>query len=265
MSDMLRIGVLAAVAVLVGALSLASARVPSLERSWDADVRVLADVEFREDGRVALSGIRDWSYRGDSVVSRRYFDAVYDPTSITGAWLYEQELGLGGWIAHTFLVFEFDTPSADARRLGLSVETRREEGETYSLVRGMLNSFEVTHIWATEQDLVTRRVDHLDYPLTRYPVSVEPHVLADVFVAFLRETAALASSPRWYHTIRSNCTSSLIRYVNQERPGAIPGHYSSVLTGLADSHLAALGYLDAGGALAIDRDDLDRLYSRTGR
>lgn len=264
MGDIGKIGLLLVVAIAVGALSLASVRVPSLHRSWDDDVRVLAGVEFRQDGRVTLTGIRDWRYRGDSVVSRPYFDAVYDPATITRAWLYEQELGLGGLIAHTFLVFEFDGPPAAASRLGLSVETRREQGETYSLLRGMLNSFEVTHIWATERDLVTRRVDHLDYPLTRYPLTVEPDVLADVFVEFLRETAALASSPRWYHTIRTNCTSSLIRYVNQRRPGAIPEHYSSVLTGRADSHLAALGYLDAGRARTIGRAEMDR-YPRTGR
>lgn len=237
----------------VATLSVVAARQPSLQRAWDEDVAVLAGVELLPDGSVRLTDIRDWHYTRDSVVSKHYLDARYDPADITGLWLYEQELGLGGLVAHTFLVFEFDERYGRDRWLGLSVETRREAGEQYSLVGGMLRAFEVTHIWATERDLVTRRVEYLDYPLTRYRVDVPEEYLGRIFLQFLRETAALATEPRWYNTITTNCTSSLIRYVNQAEPGAIPRHYSSVLTGRADEHLRRLGYLDSDHARRITR------------
>jgi hypothetical protein len=250
------IGVVAVVLV----AALASVREPSLERTWDEDVAVLAGVELLPDGTVRLIKIRDWRYTRDSVVSKRYFDGRYDPADITGLWLYEQELGLGGLIAHTFLVFEFSSSYGDipGRWLGLSVETRREAGERYSIVRGMLREFEVTHVWATERDLVTRRVELLDYPLTRYRVDVPEEYLGRIFLQFLRETAALATTPRWYSTLTTNCTSSLIEYVNEAEPGAIPRHYSSVLTGRADDHLRRLGYLDPDYALPITREWLAR-------
>lgn len=249
----------AAVAAALGLAVLAimvTAREPSLERTWDEDVAVLAGVDLLPDGAVRLSDVRDWRYTRDSVVSKRYFDARYDPADIVGLWLYEQELGLGGRVAHTFLVFEFG-PGAfpePERWLGLSVETRREAGEKYSIVRGMLREFEVTHIWATERDLVTRRVEYLDYPLTRYRVDVPDEYLGRIFLQFLRETAAFSTTPRWYNTLTTNCTSSLIEYVNQVEPGAIPRHYSSVLTGRADDHLRRLGYLDPDHARRITRD-----------
>ena len=244
-----------AVAVIIVA-ALVSAREPSLERTWDEDVAVLAGVELLPDGTVRLSDIRDWRYSRDSVFSKRYFDARYDPADITGLWLYEQELGLGGLVAHTFLVFEFGASSIPEpeRWLGLSVETRREAGEKYSIVRGLLREFEVTHIWATERDLATRRVELLDYPLTRYRVEVPDEYLGRIFLQFLRETAALATTPRWYNTLMTNCTSSLIQYVNEAEPGAIPRHYSSVLTGRADGHLRRLGYLDPDYTQRITRD-----------
>ena len=247
-----------AVAAVIIVAALVSVREPSLDRTWDEDVAMLAGVELLPDGAVRLSDVRDWRYTRDSVVSKRYFDARYDPSDVTGLWLYEQELGLGGLVAHTFLVFEFGASSIpeSERWLGLSVETRREAGEKYSIVRGMLREFEVTHVWATERDLVTRRVEHLDYPLTRYRVDVPAEYLARIFLQFLRETAALATTPRWYHTVRSNCTSSLIEYVNQAEPGAIPRHHSSVLTGLADDHLKRLGYLDPDYAVPITREYL---------
>ena len=251
------VAAMGSVAVIIVA-AIVSAREPSLDRTWDEDVAVLAGVEPLPDGTVRLSDIRDWRYTRDSVVSMGYSDARYDPDDITGLWLYEQGLGLGGLVAHTFLVFEFDESYDEShgpgRWLGLSVETRRERGEKYSIVRGMLRQFEVTHVWATERDLVTRRVEYLDYPLIRHRVDIPEEYLGRIFLQFLRETAGLATTPRWYNTLTTNCTSSLIEYVNQAEPGAIPRHYSSVLTGRADEHLKRLGYLDPDYALAVTRE-----------
>ena len=181
---------------------------------------------------------------------------TYDPQDALGLWLYEQELGLGGRIAHTFLVFEFPERYGADRWPGISVETRREVGETYSLVAGMLRGFELTHVWAREEDLVRRRVEYLDYPLTRYRVVIEPEQVARIFQELVRETEALARRPRWYHTLRTNCTSSLIEYVNQIRPGAIPWHFSFIFTGRTDEYLSELGYLDGGTGESITRERL---------
>ncbi|MEQ1857348.1 MAG: DUF4105 domain-containing protein [Longimicrobiales bacterium] len=230
----------------------------SLDRTWDEDVRVLSGVEGLPDGAIRLMSVRDWRYTRDSVVSKAYFAERYDPSDITDLWLYEQELGFGGRIAHTFLVFEFPESYGASRWLGLSVETRREVGESYSLVGGMLRAFEVTHIWATEEDLVTRRVEFLDYPLTRYRVSVPTEYLARIFQQFARETASLATVPRWYNTLTTNCTSSLVSYVNEVKEDAIPWNYSLVLTGRADAYLTELGYLDAGSAERITRERLEQ-------
>lgn len=246
----------------VGAWALRS---PRLDRTWDSDVRVLAGVAPGEDGRIALSGIRDWRYGAGSVVdSTTWFDAILDPEDIREVWMYEQELGAGGRVAHTFLVFEFGPGAGDgegdprARWLGLSVETRREVGETYSILGGMLRNFEITHIWATERDLVRRRVEYLDYPLTRYRLTIPPEVRSRVFRKLTTETAALAAAPRWYHTALNNCTSSLIRYVNESEPGAIPWHPSWVLTGGMDGYLEELGFLEGASAERIDRAFLAR-------
>lgn len=241
----------------VSILVLVASRRPALDREWDEDVRVLAGVEIDDAGLVRLTDIRDWTYDRDAVLERRYFDAALDPADIVDTWMYEQKLDRFGLIAHTFIVFEFDESYGPARYLGLSVETRREVGEKYSIVGGMLRSFEVTHIWATERDLVRRRVEFLDYPLTRYRLLIPEEFRSQVFLKFARETAELAVTPRWYNTALNNCTSSLIRYVNESQPGAIPIHYSYVFTGKADEYLRRLGYLDPASAVHITREFLE--------
>ena len=77
-----------------------------------------------------------------------------------------------------------------------------------------------------------------------------------IFRKFTEETAELADKPRWYSTTTNNCSSSLIRYVNESEANAIPLHYSYVLTGTVDEYLGKLGYLDTDDSLAITRDYL---------
>ncbi len=228
-------------------------RSPSLARDWDPDVRVLASVQALENGKVALQNIRDWRYTRTDVVDSEYFDATFDPDDIVNLWMYEQKLSKSGLIAHTFLVFEFDERYGPARYLGISVETRREVGENFSIVGGVLRSFEITHIWASERDLVRRRVEFLDYPLTRFRLLVPAEIRAQVFRKLTEETMGLADSPEWYNTALNNCTSSLIRYVNDSVPGAIPSHHSYVFTGRTAGYLGRLGHLDIESAVLIDR------------
>lgn len=256
MRKVVKRGLQGAAALLLALVGVVVLRTPSLDREWDPDVRVLAGVELLGDSAVRLTDVRDWRYTRDSVTEMTWFDAVYDPRDITTMWMYEQDLGAAGLVAHTFVVFEFDESYGDRRWLGLSVETRREQGEEYSIVGGMLRTFEVTHIWANERDLVIRRVEYLDYPLVRYRMNVSPEVRARVFRQFARETASLALAPRWYNTVLNNCTSSLVQYVNESEPGAIPLHYSWALTGRMDDYLAGLGYVDRESALMVDRDFL---------
>lgn len=232
-------------------------RTPSLTREWDEDVSVLSGVSFSESGEVTLGEVRNWTYDIESIESKDYFEMTFNPDDIQGLWMYEQQLDSRGLIAHTFLVFEFDESYGEGRYLGLSIETRREVGEEYSVVGGALRSFEITHIWATEKDLVTRRVQYLDYPLVRHKLEISPEVRARIFSKFAAETAGLSHTPQWYNTLSNNCTSSLIRYVNESEPGAIPLHYSYVFTGKAEEYLRKLSYTDPSYSLPITRDFLD--------
>jgi hypothetical protein len=257
MKKVLRRTLLALLLLALVVLMVVSQREPSLSRTWDEDVSILAGVEVSNDELVTLTQVRDWSYGIESISSKEYFDASFDPQDIVAMWMYEQPLDVSGLIAHTFLVFEFDESYGRGQYLGLSVETRRELGEEYSIIGGALRAFEITHIWATEEDLVTRRVQYLDYPLTRYRLEIPAEYRSQIFLKMAMETQSLASAPRWYNTASNNCTSSLIKYVNESIPGAIPFHYSYMFTGRVDEYLEQLGFKGEDYSLDITRDFLE--------
>ncbi len=237
-------------------LLIVSMRTPSLDRVWDEDVEVLASVDIAADQTITLMNVRDWQYAINTITGKNYFDQAFDPNDIVNLWLYEQQLDTAGLIAHTFVVFEFDDSYGRAKYLGLSVETRREQGEEYSVVGGALRKFEITHIWATEEDLVTRRVQFLDYPLTRYKLDIPAAYRAQIFRKFAEETRSLASQPQWYNTVTNNCTSSLIKYVNESEADAIPIHHSYVFTGLVDDYLEELGFKSTDYSQHVTREFL---------
>ena len=75
----------------------------------------------------------------------------------------------GDYAAHTLVLFEF----GGDRIVGLTVEARLEEGETYDAVAGVFNNFELSYIWSTARDLLTRRVTFLDKDVYVYPLRLE--------------------------------------------------------------------------------------------
>ena len=223
--------------------------VPKMESMWDPDVAVLADIDFFEDETgFEIRGTRDWKYEAlDVVKSEDYFDQVYKFEDLEGMSFYVQPLERTGWIAHTFVVFEFNESYGDKRYLGISVETRRELGEEYSILAGILNKFEITHIWATEKDLTERRTVYMNYELKKYSIKLSKPEQIGVLKVFLSKTQELKKTPGFYNSVTFNCTNALSRYINEARPGSIPFHYSLIFTGRVGEYLRKLGYVKSAG------------------
>lgn len=229
--------------LLIGILGL-NFKQPLMLADWDADVRVLAQTEIAPDeSNIEFRGIRDWTYARDKVLSENYFNQTYQLQDLERVWFYLQPLDKSGLIAHTFVVFEFNESYGDRRHLGISVETRRRQGQEYSLLKGAFKGFMLVHTWATEADLTSRRTDYYDYQLFKYELILSDADKKGLIKAFARETARLHSTPEFYNTVTQNCTNALAHYVNQIKPGAIPWHYSFVFTGKSADYLGVLGYL----------------------
>lgn len=252
--------VLCVIALLTVAVTLS--RSPRLDRDWDDDVAILADVTLASDtSHFTIRNARAWRYSATGPVMRDTFDATYAFADLVGMTFYEQPLDRSGLIAHTFVVFEFAGDYAQPL-LGVSVETRRERGETYSLLKGALRGFEFTYTWASATDLVERRVKYLGYHLTQYQVRQAVADQRRYLERFLHDTIALAAEPRWYNTITSNCTNVIIGAANDVEPGFVPFDISFVLTGLAAQYLTERGILERNSAMPVTAENIARFIAR---
>ena len=77
MKRVLRWTLLVLLMVALVLLIFVSLREPSLSRTWDEDVSILAGVEVSKDEVVTLTQIRDWSYAISSISSIAVRIAVF--------------------------------------------------------------------------------------------------------------------------------------------------------------------------------------------
>jgi hypothetical protein len=126
--------------------------------------------------------------------------------------------------------------------VAISVEARRERGETFDTLSGLLNNFELIYIWGTEPDLTGSRAVREQNRLYMYPLNIPLDSAQQLFLSLAETTRQLETQPRFYNSLTSNCTNELAKVANKVQPGAIPLNIALVLPGFADEVLYDLGF-----------------------
>jgi hypothetical protein len=205
---------------------LAEAR---LDRKWVENLAHMPDVKL-SPGSFALDHVADWSYTKDGPATRGAITFANTFDDLRNVWFVVEPQPGGDYAAHTLILFEF----GGDRIVGLTVEARLEQGETYDAVAGALNRFELSYIWATARELLTRRVTFLDKDVYVYPLQLEAWQKPAFLRALLEGTIDVSTHARFYNTITSNCTNELAKVAG------LGWHYSWVLTGYSPQRLYEL-------------------------
>jgi len=253
-------GAAGALAVALGLLWLAfvAPLVPRNLRTWVSEHNRLARADFIGDSLVTVRDIRDLTYTSATTFREGYLSGTYDLRRLSSVWFVLTPFS-ATWRgpAHAFVSFGFD----DGRYLAVSVESRREVGETYALIAGALRQFELAYIVATERDLIGRRALFDGDDVFVYPIVAAPERRRQMLVEMLQRANAVQDQPEFYNTLTNNCTSNIVAHVNRLVPGRIPPSYRTVLPGYADELARSLGLIDAGGSM----EDLRRRFRVNAR
>jgi hypothetical protein len=210
---------------------------PSNRRDWSPDQAVLARAEF--DGeRVTLRNVRNFEYRSVDDYVPRYETRSYDLSQLDSMWFVVERLGEKPGIAHTLVSFGFG-----GEYVAVSVEIRKERGESYSVLKGLLRQYELMYVIADERDVIGLRTNHRRDAVYLYPVKAPREAMRKVFVEMLQRANQLADAPEFYNTLTSTCTTNLVRHVNTIAPGRIPFSYKVILPAYSDSLVYDLGLI----------------------
>ncbi|MBI1284237.1 MAG: DUF4105 domain-containing protein [Thiobacillus sp.] len=219
--------------VLVWWLSLA----PSNERDWQPDVARLPTAEIQGD-KVTIHNVRNFDYRSETDFTEHWETRSYDLSKLRGLDLFVIYWGSPS-IAHTILSWDFE----DGQQLAVSIETRKEVGESYSAVRGFFRQFELYYVIADERDVVGVRTNHRHEDVYLYPLRTPPARARAILLDYLKGINRLAEHPGWYNALSTNCTTTIRLHVADVIAG-VPHDWRWLANGYLDELLYELGVVN---------------------
>ena len=237
----------ATLAIIAGAVSVALAvDHPRSDRQWVPQQAVMPRADIRGDS-VYVNHVRNFSYTAEEVFTPAYDDRRYDLNKLETVWFIVTPFSKQ-WRgpAHTFVSFGF----ADSQYVGISVEARREPGETYGPFTGLFRQFELIYVIGDERDLIGSRAVYGGYDVYVYPIRASRERIRALFLEMLARSNALATRPEFYNTLTNNCTSNVVDHVNHIVPHAVPHGIKTILPGYADEVAYSLGLID--NSLSLD-------------
>jgi hypothetical protein len=225
---------------------------PSNQRDWSTDQAVLPFAEF--DGpMVRVHNIRNFRYRSVSDFTPAYYDKSFDLRKLEKVWFVVEPFGKWRGPAHTFVTFGFGNDDY----LAISVEIRKEKGESFSPLKGLLRRYEVMYVAGDERDLIALRAKYRGDQVYLYPIRTTPERMRRMLTGMLSRMNKLRAEPEFYNTLTNTCTTNLVRHVNTITPGRIPLRLGILLPGYSDELALELGLIDTNLPLDEARRTFD--------
>lgn len=213
-------------------------RIPARnDRDWQTDVARPAHV-IPDGDRVTIQNVRNFDYRSETDFTEHWEDRSYDLSQVQGADLFVSYWG-PTLIAHTIMSWEF----ADGRHLAISIETRKEKGETYSALLGFFRQYELYYVVADERDVVRLRTNVRGEQVFLYRLRARPALARAALESYLKEVDHLDHKPEWYNAFTHNCTTTIRGHV-QEAGVHNPLDWRLLVNGKGDELLYERGNID---------------------
>lgn len=222
-----------------GFTAVVLSRHPSNDRVWSPDQRELATARFAGDS-VFVHNVRNVHYRTTHDYDVRYEDRAYDLRRLESVWFVVEPFSGFKGPAHTFVTFGFD----DGQYVAVSVEIRKEVGESFSPWRGAARGYELTYVVGDERDLIGLRANFRHDSVYLYRTTATPAKARQLFVSMLERADKLAAEPEFYNTLTSTCTTNIVRHVNEISPKRVPFSFKTLLPAYADELAYKVELLD---------------------
>ncbi len=208
------------------------------DRAWQDDVAVMPLAEINADV-ITLRNIRNFNYSSETDHTPRWYDKTVHMRQLDTLDLIAV-YWMGDAIAHTMLSFGFA-----GEQIAISIEIRKEQGETYSTLAGIFRRYELFYVVADERDLIGLRTGYRDPPedVYLYRVNIPRENIRRLFLQYVTKINELHERPEFYNTATTNCTTNIVTHVRafQER---VPLSWKMLLSGYFPDLVYERGKLD---------------------
>ncbi len=181
---------------------------PSSHRNWNTDQAIPADITIATT-TISIHNVRNFMYRTTEDFTPSYYDLTLTRGSVKKVWFVVEPFARPGF-AHTFLSFEFD----NGKFLSISVEIRKEKGESFDPLKGVLRQYEIMYVVADERDVINLRTNYRNDNVFLYPAKISTAKANELFENMLIRTNAIEKEPEFYNTLTNTCTTNIVDHIN---------------------------------------------------
>lgn len=180
---------------------------PSNDREWPEGQSRLATARF-EGNRVTVQGVRNFVYRSETDFDARWESRTIDLERVRGLDVFVSDWG---WrdLVHTIVSWKIEGEAP----LAISIESRREVGEPFDPIRGLLRQYELYYVVADERDVIRLRTNVRGEHVHLYPTSTSPDLARRLLVSYLEEVNRLLEEPDFYDSLTRNCSTTTRRHL----------------------------------------------------
>jgi Domain of unknown function (DUF4105) len=161
---------------------------------------------------VTIENVRNLEYRSHDDFTPHWESRTYHLSNIKGVdgIFFDWGDGLRG---HPALVFDFGPDG----RICMSIEARITKGQKYSVFRILYRQQELIFVAADERDVILRRTKFSERQWAYlYHLNSSVEELKSVFLDYVNTINQLCESPRWYHVLFTNCTTSFYKLPSRQ-------------------------------------------------
>lgn len=212
---------------------------PSHHRTWAPEWSETGWAEVSDDV-VTFHNFRNFDWNLDGTATEQWETRTVHLSKLQGVDYFHNPFA-GDFMAHPIISYDFGPDG----RVALSIETRREVGEKFSLVGGLYKYTELQYIFGDERDLVRVRTNLRDEPMHLYHAKFTRERALDSFIESVEALNQLAEKPMFYNIVYSNCTTSLWTQKAADRRSAFD--YRILINGRLDELIYERGGLVDGG------------------
>lgn len=218
---------------------------PSHDRPWELGQEQLPTFQISGDV-LKVENYRNFIWTGELMANPVYESRQFNLAKLTDLDVFISHFDDFEGLAHIFLSFGF----SGGERLVVSLESRREVGEAFSPLLGILRRYEIIYVVGSEEDIVGARTTYRDERVYRYPTVATPEQVRRLLLLLGEDINAVASEPKFYNTLAHNCTNELTRRVEDISSARFPFTWKTLLPGYFDEVLYEMGLIQKVGTFA---------------
>lgn len=211
----------------------------SNERDWQPEVAMTPYATINGN-MITIHNVRNFDYRTETDFTPRWESRTYDLSKLDAADIIAVYWA-GKAIAHIMVSFDFEGKD----HLAVSIETRKEKGESYSTLAGFFRQYELYYVVADERDVIGVRTTYRQPQEDVYVYRTRAPLrnVRRVFLDYVKAINDMRERPRFYNTLTTNCTTSIL-FNTRMNPESPPMSWKVLLSGYVPDYLYELGRLD---------------------